>query len=100
MENNILLIHLKLCPILSIFWVFMWWAFQIMRFQLLVIFQTFIIIINYSQCSFSVIRNRKSKKNKQHNCQRTKGYNITHKTKDQVTQTLLKLGVNSGAQLR
>jgi small-conductance mechanosensitive channel len=48
-----------------------------------------------------VIRIRKSKKDRQDNGKRkvqTMIYKkITHKTKDQVTQTPLKTGVNSGA---
>jgi hypothetical protein len=53
-----------------------------------------------------VIRFRKSKKNRQHNDQkktekRTNNdlQNITQKTKDRVTRTPLKPGVNSGATL-
>jgi hypothetical protein len=51
-----------------------------------------------------VIRIRKSKKNRQHNGQKKKGQKDkqqstkhTHKTKDRVTRTPLKTGVNSGA---
>jgi len=51
-----------------------------------------------------VIRIRKSKKGRQHNGQkkkdkRTNNYlqNITQKTKDRVTQTPLKTGMNSGS---
>ena len=48
-----------------------------------------------------VIRIRISKKNRQHNGQKKKdkqrSTKHTHKTKDQVTRTPLKTGVNSGA---
>ena len=46
-----------------------------------------------------VIRIRKSKKNRQHNGQKDKQQSTkhTHKTKDRVTRTPLKTGVNSGA---
>jgi len=51
-----------------------------------------------------VIRIRISKKDRQHNGQKKKYkgtnnnlQNITHKTKDRVTRTPLKIGVNSGA---
>jgi hypothetical protein len=53
-----------------------------------------------------VIRIRKSKKDRQQNGQKKKDkktnndlQNITHKTKDRVTRTLLITGVNSGAPL-
>ena len=46
-----------------------------------------------------VIRIRISKKNRQHNCQKksTKGQTTIYKTKDRVTRTPLKTGVNPGA---
>ena len=51
-----------------------------------------------------VIRNHISKKNRQYNGQKKKHkrtnndlQNFTHKTKDRVTRTPLKIGVNSGA---
>ena len=48
-----------------------------------------------------VIRIRKSSKNRQHNGQKKKDKQRStrhaHKTKDRVTQTPLKTGVNSGA---
>ena len=51
--------------------------------------------------AIGVTRIRKSKKNRQHNGQKKKDKQgstyYTHKTKDRVTRTPLKTGVNSGA---